>query len=91
MTTTRIHPTAIIDPGAELGVDVEVGPWALVGPGVEVGDHCRLGPRVTLQQHVRLASGVTREGRGLPHNLHRARRPALATKGDQVWGGNFKG
>jgi UDP-N-acetylglucosamine acyltransferase len=58
VTTTRIHPTAIIDPGAELGVDVEVGPWALVGPGVEVGDHCRLGPRVTLQQHVRLASGV---------------------------------
>ena len=59
MTTTRIHPTAIVDPGAALGVDVEVGPWALVGPGVEVGDHCRLGPRVTLQQHVRLASGVT--------------------------------
>jgi UDP-N-acetylglucosamine acyltransferase len=56
---TRIHPTAIIDPGARLGVDVEVGPWGLVGPGVEVGDRCRLGPRVTLQQQVRLASGVS--------------------------------
>jgi UDP-N-acetylglucosamine acyltransferase len=55
---TRIHPTAIIDPGARLGVDVEVGPWVIIGPGVEVGDHCRLGPRVTLQQQVRLGSGV---------------------------------
>jgi UDP-N-acetylglucosamine acyltransferase len=58
VTATRIHPTAIIDPGARLGVDVEVGPWALLGPSVEVGDHCRIGPRVTLQQHVRLAPGV---------------------------------
>ncbi len=63
MSATRIHPTAIIDPDASLGVDVDVGPWALVGPSVEVGDHCRIGPRVTLQQHVRLASGV-RVGEG---------------------------
>lgn len=32
-----IHPTAIIDPGARLAADVQVGPWTLIGPNVEVG------------------------------------------------------
>lgn len=54
-----IHPTALIDPGAELGERVEIGPWAIVGPNVIVGDGCRLGPRVTLQQNVRLANDVS--------------------------------
>lgn len=56
--TTHIHPTALVDPAAELGVGVEVGPFAIVGPGVVVGDGCRLGPRVTLERNVRLATGV---------------------------------
>ena len=33
-----IHPTAIIDPGAELGNDVTVGPFAVIGPKVTIGD-----------------------------------------------------
>ena len=53
-----IHPTALIDPTAELGVDVAIGPYAIVGPRVTVGDHCRIGPRATLQQNVRLADRV---------------------------------
>lgn len=32
----RIHPSAIVDPKAELG-DVEVGPFALIGPHVKIG------------------------------------------------------
>ena len=35
--TERIHPTAIVDSGAILAEDVQVGPWTLIGPGVEVG------------------------------------------------------
>jgi UDP-N-acetylglucosamine acyltransferase len=53
-----IHPTALIDPGAELGDRVEIGPWAIVGPRVTIGDGCHLGPRVTLEQNVRLANNV---------------------------------
>ena len=30
---TRVHPTAIVDSDASLGVGVTVGPWALIGPG----------------------------------------------------------
>lgn len=35
-----IHPTAVVEPGAELGEDVRVGPYALVGQHVRLGDRC---------------------------------------------------
>ena len=54
-----IHPTALIDPAADLGVGVTVGPYAIIGPRVTVGDRCRIGPRATLQRNVRLANGVS--------------------------------
>ena len=37
-----IHPTAIIEPGAQLGTDVELGAYAFVGAGVTLGDGTRL-------------------------------------------------
>lgn len=44
----RIHATAVIEPGAELGVDVEIGPFAIIAGGARLGDGCRIGPRVTI-------------------------------------------
>jgi UDP-N-acetylglucosamine acyltransferase len=57
--TTTVHPTAIVDPDAELGIGVEIGPWVMIGPRVTVGDGCRIGPRARLQRNVRLAAGVS--------------------------------
>jgi UDP-N-acetylglucosamine acyltransferase len=57
--SSTIHPTALIDPSAELGAGVAIGPHAIIGPQVTVGDRCRLGPRVTLQRNVRLAEDVS--------------------------------
>lgn len=37
-----IHPSAIIEPGARIGVDVEIGPWCHVGARAEIGDRTRL-------------------------------------------------
>jgi len=34
----KIHPTAIVEDGAVLGADVEVGPYAHVGKDVKIGD-----------------------------------------------------
>ena len=34
----KIHPTAIVEDGAELGADVEVGPYAHIGRFVKIGD-----------------------------------------------------
>lgn len=45
---STIHPTAFVDPKADLGENVDIGPLAYVGPHVQLGDGCRLGPRVTL-------------------------------------------
>jgi UDP-N-acetylglucosamine acyltransferase len=39
---TKVHPTAIIEPGAQLGKDVEIGAYAFVGAGVQLGDSTRL-------------------------------------------------
>ena len=49
-TETVIHPTAIVDPEAELGLGVVVGPYAIVGPRVEVGDGTEIGPRVFIER-----------------------------------------
>ncbi len=34
---TEIHPTAVVDPKAQLAEDVSVGPYCIIGPDVEVG------------------------------------------------------
>src|SRR5205814_8960576 len=44
----RIHPTAIVDPKAELGEQVEIGPYAVIGPEVRLGARTRVGPHVVL-------------------------------------------
>lgn len=57
--SAKIHPTAIVDPKAELGMDVEVGAWAYVGPHCIVGDGSVIHMRATLEEHVILAPRVT--------------------------------
>ncbi len=52
----RIHPTAIIDPHAELDGDVEVGPYSIVGPGAEIGAGTRIGPHVVIGPHTRIGA-----------------------------------
>ncbi len=40
------HETAIIDPGAKIGVGTHVWHWVHVGSGAEIGNHCSLGQNV---------------------------------------------
>ncbi len=51
-----IHPQAIIDPGARLGKDVQVGPFSVIGADVEIGDRTWIGPHAVI-------NGPTRIGR----------------------------
>lgn len=50
----KIHPTAIIDPGARLAHDVEIGPYAVIGAHVEIGAGCRIGAHTVITGHTRL-------------------------------------
>jgi len=34
----NIHATAVVDPSAKLGTNVEIGPFCVIGPDVELGD-----------------------------------------------------
>lgn len=43
-----IHPTAVVDPLARLGREVDVGPFAVIGKGVVVGARTRIGPHACL-------------------------------------------
>lgn len=37
-----IHPSSIVADGAQIGVDVEIGPFAIIENDVVVGDRCRI-------------------------------------------------
>lgn len=43
-----IHPTAIIDPSARIGENVQIGPYTVIGANVELGDDCWIGPHVVI-------------------------------------------
>jgi len=43
-----IHATAIVDAGASLADDVEVGPYSVIGDGVEIGAGTVVGPHVVI-------------------------------------------
>ena len=41
---TKIHPTAIIDPKAQIGENVEIGPYTVIGEDVQIGAGTKIGP-----------------------------------------------
>lgn len=53
----KIHPTASIDPRAELASEVEIGPFCVVGPRVTLGAGTRLLPHVVLVCNTTMGAG----------------------------------
>ena len=49
-----IHPLACIDPKAQLGENVEIGPFCVVGPDVRIGDGTQLVSNVVVDGHTTL-------------------------------------
>jgi UDP-N-acetylglucosamine acyltransferase len=48
---TRIHPTALVDPAAELDSSVSVGPYTVIGPHVKVGAGTSIGAHCVIEGH----------------------------------------
>jgi UDP-N-acetylglucosamine acyltransferase len=53
---TRVHPGAIVEPGAKLGDGVVVGPFCYIGDGVEVGDGTEFGPHCSVLGPTRIGA-----------------------------------
>ncbi|MCE9588403.1 MAG: acyl-ACP--UDP-N-acetylglucosamine O-acyltransferase [Verrucomicrobia bacterium] len=49
-----IHPSAFVDPAAQLAADVEVGPGAIIESGAVIGEGCRIQAHAVITGHVRM-------------------------------------
>lgn len=56
--SSRIHPSAIIEDGAQIGADVEIGPFCIVGPHVSLGDGVRLHSHVVVTGRTEVGEGT---------------------------------
>jgi UDP-3-O-[3-hydroxymyristoyl] glucosamine N-acyltransferase len=43
-----IHPTAVVDPSAEIGSGAHIGAYAVIGPGARIGSHATILPHVVI-------------------------------------------
>ena len=55
---SQIHPSAIIDPKAQIGEGVEIGPFCTVGPQVTLGDGVKLVSHVIIDGHTTIGAGT---------------------------------
>jgi len=82
-----IHPLAEVSPDAQLGVDVEIGPFAVVEDNVVIGDRCRIMPRSSIKRGSTLGSdNIVGEGAvlgGLPQHLNQPEQPGRLVIGNR--------
>jgi UDP-N-acetylglucosamine acyltransferase len=52
-----IHQTAMIDPTARIGKNVEIGAYSVIGANVEIGDDNWIGPHVVIQGPTKIGNG----------------------------------
>lgn len=54
---TKIHPTAIVSPKADLGEDVRIGPYAIIGEHVTIGDNAIIHPHAVIDGFTTIGEG----------------------------------
>jgi UDP-N-acetylglucosamine acyltransferase len=57
LSSSQVHPTAVIHPGARLGSEVRVGPYCVVGEEVEIEDGCELMAHIYMEGPLRIGPG----------------------------------
>ena len=56
MSDSDIHPTAIIDKGAQLGANVTIGAYSVIGAHVKMSDNVRIDSHVTISGHTSIGA-----------------------------------
>lgn len=82
----RIHPSAVVDPRAELAEDVVVGPYAVIGPGVEIRGGTEIQAHAVLERDTTVGQGCL-VGYGAvlgsaPQDVHYRNEPTRVAIGD---------
>ena len=54
---TEIHPTAIVENGAEIGAGVRIGPYCVIGPEVRIDEGCVLHSHVVVTSQTTIGAG----------------------------------
>jgi UDP-N-acetylglucosamine acyltransferase len=54
----KIHHTAVIEDGARLGANVEIGPFSLIGPEAVLGDNVRVYSHVVIAGNTEIGEGT---------------------------------
>jgi len=52
-----IHPTAIVDPKAEMDEGVEIGPYSVIEKDVSIDEGTRIGPHVVIREGTKIGKG----------------------------------
>ena len=58
-TSTSIHPSAVVDEGAQIGEGTKVWHWTHVSGGAVLGERCSLGQNVYISNRVVLGNNVS--------------------------------
>jgi len=83
----NVHPTAIIEPGAELADSASIGPYSIVREHVRIGEGTTVGPHCVIEGH----TTIGRDNRifqfcsigGVPQDKKYAGEPTELTIGDR--------
>ena len=52
-----IHDTSIVDKNAEIGNNVEIGPYCVIGPNVKIADNNKLHSHVNISGNTKIGEG----------------------------------
>jgi len=83
---TSIHPTAVVDPRAEIAANVSIGPFSIVESEVVIGEGCQVGGHTVIKAGTRLGkNNLVSEGAvlgGRPQHLRAGERVGRLRIGD---------
>lgn len=89
--SVEVHPTAIVEPGAELADGVSVGPFSMVGSNVKIGARTQLLAHVVVEGHTEVGADCTIRNfsnlGGPPHHTGYRGEPTRLVIGDRnlIW------
>ena len=56
--SVEIHPTAMVSKKAEIGNNVNIGPYAIIQDDVVIGDNCEIMAHAYIDRYTKLGNGV---------------------------------